>query len=182
MRRLSKNSIYDSQDSLLSATILNKRARSISTDSTTSTVYSLTPPTKKRKINNPDKEKKQKEADFKIFSETFKNFLCNGKEDPETNERWAAVVDINGLWDLFVESHEGMTDITQKKFVVKISSTREKCLTDPSTSTEVKIQREIRGVDEVVDDIFNLGTEYLFEGKSLHSITLVFCHPKTSQK
>ncbi|KAL5282689.1 NSD1 family protein [Megaselia abdita] len=176
IRRLSKSSIYDSQDSLLSTTLqASKRERSISTDSTNS-VYSLTPPVKKRKIINPDKEKRQKEADFKIFSDSLKNFLCNGKDNAETNERWTTVVDINGLWELFVNSHDGMTDITQKKFAVKISSTREKCLNLDIPSSEAKIvnKREFRSIDEVVDDIFNLGTEYLVEDLT-NDIFCKFC-------
>lgn len=113
------------------------------------------------KVINHEKEKKQKEADFKIFSDSMKNFICNGREDPETNEQWTSVVD--RLWELFVSSHDGMSDITQKKFAVKISSKREKLLNLDSSTDNRK--REIRGIDEVVDDIFNLGTEYLFEGK-----------------
>lgn len=92
----------------------------------------------------------------------MKNFICNGKDDSETNERWTGLVD--GLWGLFVKSHDGMTDITQKKLAVKISSTREKMLTTESSADKSLFKREIRGIDEVVDDIFNLGTNYLFEG------------------
>lgn len=162
VRRLSKSSIYDSQDSLLSSTIkTNKRARSISIEST-STVFS-NPPAKKIKVINLEREKKQKEADFKIFSDSMKNFICNGREDPETNAQWTSVVD--SLWELFLNSHDGMSDITQKKFAVKISSTREKLLNLDAHADKRIGKREIRGIDEVVDDIFNLGTEYLFEGK-----------------
>lgn len=135
----------------------------MSTDSM-STTYSMTPPIKKRKSTVVFKEK-DKDKDFKIFSDSLRNFLCNGKEDNKTMERWSSSVNIDELWTLFVESHDGMTDISQAKFTVKVSSTREKCLNPDIPSSEKKYIREFRGIDEVVDDIFNLGTEYLLEGK-----------------